>query len=80
MSDLWIGTGFIAHHEKEGGGIGDGMGGRVVHEFCHGKKFRPFRRLVLGKDPKERFKFLVDPLGFTIGLRVVGSGEGYIIV
>ena len=28
--------GFIVHHEKKGGGIGDGMGGSVVREFHHG--------------------------------------------
>ena len=35
MSDLWIGTGFIAHHERKGGGVGDGMGGGIVREFRH---------------------------------------------
>ena len=35
MSDLRIGMGFIAHHEREGGGIGDRMGGGVVREFHH---------------------------------------------
>ena len=80
MSDLRIGTGFVAHHEREGGGIGDGMGSGVVCEFCHREEFGPFRRLVLGKDPKEGFKFLVDPFRFAISLGVVGSGEGDVIV
>ena len=55
MSDLRIGTGFVAHHERKGGGVGDGMGGSVVREFCHGEKFGPFRRLIFGKDPKVGF-------------------------
>ena len=55
LSDFWIGSEFVAHHEKERGGVGDGMGGGIVSKFHHGKKFRPFRRLVSGKDPKERF-------------------------
>ena len=35
MSDLWIGMGFIAHHERKGGGVGDRMGGGIVREFRH---------------------------------------------
>ena len=80
MSDFGIGPGFIAHHEKEGGGIGDGMGGRILREFCHGEKFGPFRRLILGKDLKECLELLIDPFGFTISLRVIGSGEGNVVV
>ena len=55
LSDLWIGTGFVAHHERKGGGVGDGMGGRVVREFCHGEKFGPFSGLISGEDPKVGF-------------------------
>ena len=36
LSNLRIGTGFVAHHEREGGGIGDGMGSGIVREFRHG--------------------------------------------
>ena len=72
--------GFIAHYEREGGGVGNGMGGGVVCEFCHGQKFGPFRWLILGKDPKEGFQFLVNPFGFAIGLWVVGGGEGDVVV
>ena len=35
MSDLRIGMEFIAHHEREGGGIGDRMGGGIVGELGH---------------------------------------------
>ena len=80
LSNFWIGTGFIAHHEREGGGIGDGMSGRVVCEFRHREEFGPFKRLVLRKDPEERFKFLVDPFGFTVSLWVVGGGEGNVVI
>ena len=80
MSDLRIGSGFVAHHEKEGGGVGDRVGGGVVCKFCHGKEFGPLRRLIFGKDPKEGFKFLVNPFRFAVGLRVVGSGEGDVII
>ena len=55
MSNLGIGMGFVAHHEKEGGGICDRVGGGVVRKFCHREKFRPFGRLIFGKDPKVGF-------------------------
>ena len=80
MSDLRIGTGFVAHYEGKGGGVGNGMGGGVVCEFRHGKEFGPFRRLISGEDPKISFQFLVDPFGFAVGLRVIGGGKGDIIV
>ena len=76
MCDLWISTGFVAHHEKEGGGVGDRMGGGVVREFCHGE-FGPFSGLIFGEDPKVCFKLLVDPFQFTVSL--VGGREGYVI-
>ena len=40
MSDFQIGSGFVAHYEREGGGVGDRMGGGVVRKFCHRKEFR----------------------------------------
>ena len=61
MSDPWIGMGFIAHHERKGGGIGDRVDGSVVREFCHRKKFRPFRGLVFSEDVEIGFEFLVYP-------------------
>ena len=80
MSDLRIGTGFVAHHERKGGGVGDRMSGGVVCEFRHGKDFGPFRRLISGKDPKISFQFLVDLFRFAVGLRVIGGGKGYVVV
>ena len=80
LSDLRIGTGFVAHHERKGGGIGDGMGGGVVCEFRHGEEFGPFRRLVLGENLKVGFKFLVDPFGLTVSLGMVGGGEGNVVI
>ena len=80
LSDFRVGTGFIAHHEKEGSGVGDGMGGGIVREFCHGEEFGPFRRLVLGEDTEEGFKFLINPFRFAIGLGVIGGGEGNVVI
>ena len=80
MSDFQIGTGFVAHHERERGGIGDRMGGGILREFCHGKKFGPFRRLVLCKDSKVGLKFLIYPFGFAVSLGVIGGREGDVVV
>ena len=80
LSDFWIGTGFVAHHERKRGGISDGMGGGVVCKFRHGKKFGPFRRLIFGKDPKVCFKLLVDPFRFAISLGVISGGEGDVVI
>ena len=71
--------GFIAHHERERGGIGDRVGGGIMGEFHHGKEFGPFSGLIFGKDPKVGFKFLVDLLRFAISLWVVGGEEGDVI-
>ena len=73
LSDLRIGLGFIAHHERKGGDVGNRVGGGVVREFRHGKEFGPFRRLVLGKDSEIRLEFLVDPFRFSVALRVIGG-------
>ena len=62
MSNFQVGMGFVAHHEREGRGIGNGMDGSIVREFHHREDFGPFGRLILDKDPKEGFEFLVDLL------------------
>ena len=80
LSDLRVGMGFVAHHEREGGGIGDGVGGGILREFCHREEFGPFRRLVLSEDLKIGFEFLIDPFRLAISLQVVGGGEGDIII
>ena len=51
-----------------------------MQEFCHGKEFRPFVGLVFSKDPKVGFEFLVDLFRFAISLRMVGGGEGDVVV
>ena len=60
--------------------MGDGMGGGVVSEFCHGKKLGPFLRFIRSEQSQVRFQFLVYPFRFSVSLRVVGSGEGDIIL
>ena len=59
--------------------MGDGVGGGVVSEFCHGKELGPFLGFIQGEQPQVRFQFLIYPFRFPVSLRVVGSGEGDVI-
>ena len=58
----------------------DGVGAVIVDEFsvwdfiCPGTRVRP------AEDPKIHFDLLVNSFSFTIGLGVVCSGEGEVVV
>ena len=52
----------------------------VVCEFHMGNFVSPGGRVRSTKDPQIGFYFLVDSFYFPISLRVVGGGEGKIIV
>ena len=71
--------GFMVHYERKGGGIGNGMSGSVMREFCHGKEFIPFKRLVFCEDVEVYFELLVYPFQFPINLEVIGGEEGNIV-
>ena len=49
-------------------------------EFCGGEELYPFGWVVGTKDAKICFKFLIGLLGLTIHLRVISSGEAYIVL
>ena len=51
-----------------------------MHEFCMGNFVSLESRVRSTKDPQIGFYFLVDSFHFSIRLRVVGGGEGKIIV
>ena len=51
-----------------------------MHEFHMGDFVSPGSRVRSAEAPQIDFNFLVDLFCFSIGLRVVGSGEGKIIV
>ena len=73
-------TGFISHHEIEWGLTGDGVRAVVVGEFCVGDRFGPRCRIITAEDAKVGFDFLIDSFRFAIGLWVIGSREGEVIV
>ena len=74
------GTGFISHHEIEWRLVGDGMGVVIMSEFCVGDRFGPGCGIIAAKDAKVGFDFLVDSFRFAIGLRMIGGGEGEVVV
>ena len=67
---------FISHHEIERRLVHDGVGAVIVGEFCMGDLIGPGTGVGHTEDPKICFNLLVDTLGFAIGLRVIGCGEG----
>ena len=72
-------TGFISHHEEEWQLVGYGVRVVIVGEFSKGDVLSPRSRIRATEDPKIGFYFLVHTFGFSISLRVVGSGEGKFI-
>ena len=52
----------------------------IVGEFCVRDFVCPGTRVGPTEDSKIRFDFLVDMLRFAVGLRVVCSGEGEVVV
>ena len=52
----------------------------VVHEFGVGDLIGPGTRVGPAEDLKVCFYFLIDMFSFSIGLGVIDSGEGKIIV
>ena len=74
------GTGFVSHHEIERRLIGDGVRAVIVGEFCVGDRFGPRCGIIAAEDTEVGFDFLIDSFSFAVGLRVVGSGEGEVVV
>ena len=68
--------GFISHHEVKRGLISDGMRAVIMRKLGMGNRFRPGHRVIATEDPKVSLDFLVYSFGFSVRLRVVGSGEG----
>ena len=59
--------------------VGDGMGAVIVGKFGVGDVISPRSRVIPTENPKVGFDFLVYPFSFSIGLGVVGGGEGKVI-
>ena len=73
-------SGFIAHHEVKRGCVARVVLSVVVNELCHRKVVGPFSGCRAAIDAKIGFKFLVEAFSLSIGLGMIGGGEGYFIV
>ena len=49
-------------------------------KFCVGNRFRPRCGIIAAEDTKVGLDFLVDSFSFAVGLWVIGSREGEVIV
>ena len=49
-------------------------------EFGRGKELHPFSRVVGAEDAEISLEFLIGSLSLSVGLRVVGGGESYVVV
>ena len=52
----------------------------VVGEFCMGGFVSPGTKVRSAKHPKVHFNLLIDMFCLTVGLEMIGSGEGEVIV
>ena len=49
-------------------------------EFGRGEELHPFGRIIGAEDAEIGLKLLIGSFGLSIGLRMVGSGESYVVV
>ena len=49
-------------------------------EFCGGEELCPFSRVIGTEYVEIGFEFLIGLFGLSVGLRVVGGGESYVVV
>ena len=56
------------------------MWGRVMVEFCREEVLCPFGWVVGAEYLKISIRLLIGPFGLSISLRVIGSGQVYVIL
>ena len=56
------------------------MWGGVMVEFGRGEELHPFSQIIGAEDTEIGLKFLIGSFSLSVGLRVVGSGELYVVV
>ena len=49
-------------------------------EFGGGEELRPFSQVIGVKYAEIGFEFLIGSFSLSVGLRVVGGGEAYVVV
>ena len=71
---------FVAIEEGKWRCLGGAMWGRVVVEFGRGEERYPFSQVIGAEDVEIGLEFLIGSFSLSIGLRVVGGGESYVVV
>ena len=71
---------FITVKEGEWRRLGGAVWSGVMVEFCGGEELCPFSRVIGAEYAEISFEFLIGSFGLSVGLRVVGGGESYIVV
>ena len=71
---------FISVKERERRCLGGAVWGRVMVEFGRGEELHPFSWVIGADDAEIGLEFLIGSFSLSIGLRVVGSGESYVII
>ena len=71
---------FVTIKEGERGCFSGAMWGRVMVEFGRGKELHPFSWVIGAEDAEISLEFLIGSFCLSIGLRVVGGGESYVVV
>ena len=66
--------------EGEWGCLSGAMWGGVMVEFGGGEELHPFSRVIGAEDAEISLEFLIGSFSLSIGLRVVGGGESYVII
>ena len=56
------------------------MWGGVVMEFSRGEELHPFSQVIDAEDAEIGLEFLIGSFSLSVGLRVIGGGESYIVV
>ena len=71
---------FIAVKEGEWRRLSGTMRSRVMVEFGRGKELHPFSWVIGAEDAEISLEFLIGSFCLPVGLRMVGSGESYVVV
>ena len=71
---------FVTIKEGEWGCLSGAMWGGIMVEFGGGKELHPFSRVIGAEDAEISFEFLIGSSSLSIGLRVVGGRESYVVI
>ena len=80
LSQQRIRARFVTIKEGERGCLSGAMWGGIMVELGGGKELHPFGWVIGAEDVEISFEFLIGSLSLSVGLRVVGGGESYVIV